>query len=323
MLLVFGSINLDLSFHCPSLPLAGETMLCDSLRVSPGGKGANQAHAAQRYGVPTQLVGAVGDDAFAEPALQCLRDSGVDLGALQRLPGATGLASVGVDAQGENQILVAPGVNLALRHATVTDAMLRRCGALLVQMETDAAQNLALLERARQLGVCSLLNNAPAQDLSPRLLQALDVLIVNAHELQRSAQSCAISQGDAPDWLAELADRHALTVLLTLGAQGVAARYAGRTLHWPAHSVPVRDTTGAGDTFAGVFAAARCEGRELCDAVSRAVVAAGLACTRQGAQHAQPDRQEVEQQLALYATRRAALAGATAPWPAYPGIAIR
>jgi ribokinase len=253
--------------------------------------------------VDTQLVGAVGDDAFAEPSLQSLRDSGVGLGALQRLPGATGLASIGVDARGENQILVAPGVNLALRQDAVSDASLRRCGALLLQGETDAKQNLLLLERARQLGVKTLLNNAPARHLSPRLLQVLDVLIVNTHELQLSAASCGITGGSPMDWLAELADRHALTVLLTLGGEGVAARSAGRMLRLPAHAVPVLDTTGAGDTFAGVFAAASCEGRDLREALSRAVVAAALACTRPGAQRAQPTRAEVDRELALYAPR--------------------
>ena len=303
VLLVFGSINLDLSFRCRRLPRAGETLLADSVLATPGGKGANQAHAARRYGMATQLVGAVGDDAFAEPALHCLRDSGVDLGALQRLSGATGLASIGVDAQGENQIMVAPGVNLALCHTAVSDAQLRHCGALLLQGETDDAQNVLLLERARRLGVSTLLNNAPARALSPRLLQALDVLIVNAHELQCSAASCGIAAGGPMDWLAELADRHALTVLLTLGAQGVAARAEGRTLHLPAQQVPVLDTTGAGDTFAGVFAAARCEGRDLHDAVERAVVAAALSCTRPGAQQSQPTRDEIEGQLAIYAAR--------------------
>ena len=303
MLLVFGSINLDLSFRCQRLPRAGETLLSQGVRVSPGGKGANQAHAAQRYGVATQLVGAVGDDAFAEAALRCLRDSGVELGGLQRLPGATGLASIAVDAEGENQILVAPGVNLDLRHEAVSDAQLRACRMLLLQMETDAAQNLALLERARRLGVSTVLNNAPAQDLSPRLLQALDVLIVNAHELQRSAASCGIDQGGPLDWLSELADRHALTVVLTLGAQGVAVRCAGRTLNLRSHPVAVADTTGAGDTFAGVFAAARCEGLDLHEALSRAIVAAALACTRPGAQQAQPTRAEIDAQRAVYGRR--------------------
>lgn len=303
MLLVFGSINLDLSFHCQRLPQPGETLLSDGVLVSPGGKGANQAHAARRYGMATQLVGAVGDDAFAEAALRSLRASGVGLQALQRLPGATGLASIGVDARGENQILVAPGVNLALSHEAVSDELLRASKALLLQGETDAIQNLRLVQRARALGVSTLLNNAPARDLSPQLLGCLDVLIVNAHELQRSAASCGIAAADPQDAMVELADRHGLCVLLTLGAQGVVARCQGRSVQRPAHAVQVVDTTGAGDTFAGVFAAARCEGRDLVEALDRAVVAAALCCTRRGAQDAQPARDEIETQRALYVPR--------------------
>jgi ribokinase len=300
MLLVFGSINLDLCFRCASLPGRGETVLAGGMAAAPGGKGANQAHAAQRYGVPTQLVGAVGADAFAEPALRCLRASGVGLQALQRLPGATGLASVGVDAQGENQILVAPGVNLALRHEHVTDALLAQHRVLLMQMETDPAQNLALAARARRLGLLTLLNNAPAQALPEELLAQLDVLIVNAVELVQSAAPLGIGPGDALDVLHALADRCRLTVLLTRGARGAVARARGRDWQVPACRVTVQDSTGAGDTFAGVFAAARAEGRELVDALQRASVAAALACRSPGAQPSQPARGEIEAELAGY-----------------------
>jgi ribokinase len=105
MLLVFGSINLDLAFRAPHLPAPGETVLGHGLLVSPGGKGANQAHAARRYGMPTALVGAVGQDAFAAPALAALKAAGVNLSALQVLPGATGCASIAVDDAGQIQIV--------------------------------------------------------------------------------------------------------------------------------------------------------------------------------------------------------------------------
>lgn len=300
MLLVFGSINLDLCFVCQRLPQAGETVLSDSCMLSPGGKGANQAHAARRYGMPTCLVGAVGQDPFADAALQCLRDSGVDLSALLRLDGRTGLASIGVDARAENQILVAPGVNLALRHEQLPDALLRQCQALLLQMETDPVQNFALIERAHRLGVPVVLNNAPARVLPAEVLRRVDVLIVNQHELELSARGVGIMQADAMGQLCELADRHALTVLLTQGALGVAARAAGCTWQRPAYIVQAVDTTGAGDTFAGVFAAARAEQRGLHEAVSRASVAAALACTGHGAQRAQPSRDAIERALPLY-----------------------
>lgn len=298
MLLVFGSINLDIGFDAERLPAPGETVLGRGWRMSPGGKGANQAHAAQRYGLATRLVGAVGDDAFAEQALTQLRAAGVDLGALQRLPGQTGCAGIMVDAHGENQIVVAPGVNLDLRASHVSDAQLASSRAVLLQMECDADQNRALIERAKAQGCQVLLNNAPARPLAQDLLRALDVLIVNQIELAATAQRSGIASGDATAQVQELARRHALTVVLTLGAQGVlASASGGELLRLPALPVPVVDTTGAGDTFAGVFAAALVEQRPLTDALTRASVAAGLACSRIGAQTAQPDRAEIEAAL--------------------------
>lgn len=296
MLLVFGSINLDIAFDAEHLPTPGETVLGRGVRISPGGKGANQAHAAQRYGVATALVGAVGDDGFAEPALQHLRAAGVDLNALQRLPGQTGCAGVVVDAHGENQIVVAPGVNLGLRADHVPDALLGSAAAVLLQMETDAAQNATLIARAKRHGCRVLLNNAPARPLPHELLHALDDLIVNQHELATTAHGAGIAAGYTPMLVRELARRFGLTVVLTLGARGVLACTADdeAALSLPALPVKVVDTTGAGDTFAGVFSAARVEQLPLREALVRGIAAAGLACTRAGTQAAQPDRSDIE-----------------------------
>jgi len=301
MLLVFGSINLDIAFHGDRLPAPGETVLARSWHISPGGKGANQAHAAQRYGLATRLVGAVGDDAFADQALTLLRSAGVGLDALQRLPGPTGCAGIVVDARGENQIVVAPGVNLDLRASHVRETLLSQAKAVLLQMECDAQQNQALIERAKAQGCRVLLNNAPARALTQDGLRALDVLIVNLIELDATARRDGIALADAPTQVRELARRHALTVVLTLGAQGVLASASGEPLlRLPALPVPVADTTGAGDTFAGVFAAALVEQLSLRDALVRGIVAAGLACTRAGAQRSQPDRAEIEAAMQGY-----------------------
>lgn len=307
MLLVFGSVNLDLAFRAPHLPAPGETVLGHGLLVSPGGKGANQAHAARRYGMPTALVGAVGQDAFAAPALAALKAAGVNLSALQVLPGATGCASIAVDDAGQNQIVVAPGVNLDLRADAVPDTLLASAQAVLLQMETDVAQNLALLKRARGAGRLTLLNNAPAQALPAELLDLLDVLIVNEGEADLTARAAgldalagdpatrpALAPGEREAALNELALRHGLTVVLTLGAQGAVALDGHQRQAVPAMPVPVVDTTGAGDTFAGVLAAALIEGHLLHEAMRRASTAAGLACTRAGAQAAQPARDEID-----------------------------
>jgi len=300
MLLVFGSINLDIAFQAERLPLAGETVLGKGYLISPGGKGANQAHAARRYGLPVRMVGAVGDDAFAAPALASLEAAAVDLTGIQRLAGQTGCAAIMVNAQGENQIVVAPGANLALRHHHVPDEALAGARAVLLQMETDPAENHALMARARHHGCLTVLNNAPAQRIAPEWLQALDVLIVNESELAQTAQGAGLPDGEPAALLQELASRFSLTVVLTLGGRGVLACADRQTLRLPAADVAVVDTTGAGDTFAGVFTAALVERRPLRDALALGSVAAGLACTRHGAQLAQPSRAEIEDALRRY-----------------------
>jgi ribokinase len=284
------------------LPGAGETVLAHGVAASPGGKGANQAHAACLQGVPTALVGAVGDDAFADAALRGLQTQGVRLDGVARAPGPTGLAGIAIDDRGENQIVVAPGANALVQHTQVSDALLQRSRALLLQMEVPSAQNFALIARARRLGVPVLLNNAPAQTLPDEVLQAIQVLIVNRHELQASSSGLP---GDDEAALCLLADRHGLAVLLTLGDQGLLARLHGQTWRLPAFRVAAVDTTGAGDTFAGVFASARVQGLSTEDALERATVAAALACMQPGAQTAQPTALAVEQALPAYRAQRA------------------
>jgi ribokinase len=302
MLLVFGSINLDIAIRTPRLPAPGQTVLGEAALISPGGKGANQAHAACRDGMATVLVGAVGRDAFAEPALALLREAGVDLSLLQRFDGATGCATIAVDAGGENQIVVAPGANLGLRADHVPDATLRSARAVLLQMETPPEQNALLLARARAAGCLTLLNNAPALPLDAALLAAVDVLVVNEGELRVTAEVDSPPAAPAHETLVALARRHALTVVLTRGAEGVLASVAGAPpLSVTALPVKGVDTTGAGDTFCGVLAASLAQGAALATALRRANAAAALACTRPGAQAAQPGRAEIDALLARHA----------------------
>jgi len=149
MLSVFGSINLDVSVRAPQLPHAGETLLGGAALLSPGGKGANQAHAAQRFGVATRLFAMVGDDSFAAPALACLVAAGVDTGGVGVSSGdSTGLALITVSEAGENTIVVASGANLAARAAQVSDAVLKDSRVLLLQLELAPAESFALAERA-------------------------------------------------------------------------------------------------------------------------------------------------------------------------------
>ena len=300
MITVFGSINVDISVPAQRLPQPGETVLGGQSLLSPGGKGANQAHAARRFGAEVRMVGAVGDDAFAAPGLQYLAAAGVDIGAVAAIAGqSTGLALIVLDAAGENTIVVSPGANLLACADQVSEQELRASGALLLQLETDAVASMALARRARSVG-CKVIMNASPLDQSAQLdPHAIDTLIVNHDELRQLAQRAG-SQGATPAALATaLARRYANEVLVTLGAQGsLLAGTDGSVLSVPAFDVAVVDSTGAGDTFAGVFAAAIADGAGRRQAMVYASAAAALACTRRGAQAAQPDRQEIEQLLA-------------------------
>lgn len=297
-LTVFGSINLDVSVGCARLPWPGETLMGTKALLSPGGKGANQAHAARRFGVPTRLFGKVGSDAFAAPALATLADAGVDLsGVAVSGNDATGLATITVSEAGENTIIVAPGANLAARASQVPDAALQASRVLLLQLEVPWPESLALARRARSAGCKVVLNASPLQQGAALELDSVDLLIVNSVELDQLCAQRGID-GSPTQRARRLADSLHIDVLVTLGAEGSWLMQAdGQQLH--ARALPVKpvDTTGAGDTYAGVLCAALASGEPPQQAMAFASVAASLACLRAGAQLAQPPRAELDAHL--------------------------
>jgi ribokinase len=287
--LVFGSINLDLIFPLPHLPSAGETVLGTTLRTEPGGKGANQAVAAARDGARVALAGAVGCDAFAEPALALLRDAGVDLSRVATLDGSTGCAAIGVDRAGRNQIMVASGVNLAASAAQVEDAALGPETLLVVQRETDAGEIAQLLLRAAARGARAVVNLAPFGGIALDALATAAVIVVNAAEAEALAAAL-----DCADDAAALAGRLGTRVLRTLGERGAELSDGARTHRQPAFPVGAVDTTAAGDAFVGVLAGALDRGLGLEAAMRRAAAAAALACTRAGTQASLPRAAETD-----------------------------
>lgn len=294
-LLVFGSINLDLSLPVPRLPALGETLLGGSALLSPGGKGANQAHAARRYGAEVRLVGAVGDDALADAALAGLKAAGVDLRGVRRRAGqATGVALIQVTPGGDNAIAVGPGANACLTAHDVDDAALQGAD-LLLQGEVPMAASMALARRARAGGARVTLNLAPAHEAAALDPSAIDRLVVNEVELQMlTAPDAAAETASAPERARRWTARHGVTVIVTHGAAGAALHPPdGASLTVPAPPTAVVDTTGAGDTFCGVLAAALALDEPLHQALQRAVLAASWACRGAGAQRAQPDRAAV------------------------------
>ena len=287
MILVFGSINIDVLMPVPHLPVPGETVLGGDYALAPGGKGANQALAAHRAGAAVRMAGAVGEDSFAAAALELLARDGVDLALVRRIGRPTGCASIMVGASGENAIAVASGANLMARAAEVPDAALHPETVLICQMEVPSDETAALIRRARRCGARIVLNLAPALPLELGLLAEIDVLVANEGE--------AASLGDPRVSARSL--RQALIV--TEGAAGSTALLAdGGRIAVPALAIEPVDTTGAGDAFVGVLAAGLDQGLALGPALHRASAAAGLACLVRGAQPAFADRSAIEAALA-------------------------
>ena len=298
MLTVFGSINVDLTFRVPHLPRMGETVLTPSLSRAVGGKGANQAAAAARDGAETRFIGCVGEDAFGAMARAALADIGVDASLLLTTAEATGLAAVWVDAEGRNQIAVASGANGALRATAFAAAPTVPNEHVVLQMETPADEVAAVIDAAKRRGAIVILNLAPALPLPAAALRAVDVLVLNEQEAAAVCGVLGCRREGAQEQLAALAAELGTTIIITLGAAGAIG--AAGTARWRAPALPVAavDTTGAGDCFVGVLAAAMLRGLTLPEAMRRAAVAGSLACTVVGAMPSFPGRASIEAALA-------------------------
>lgn len=295
MLLVFGSVNADMLFKVEALPRPGETVLCPGYELAAGGKGANQAAAAAKAGASVRMVGHVGDDSFGQFARRVMAAAGIDCAALATANRATAVAVIGIDRAAENQIMVASGANLDTHADQIADADLMPGVTVLCQNEIRPEATFALLRRAKARGARTILNLAPASAVPAEVLRALDLLVVNQIEAQMAAGGNGLT--DPAALARDLAARHDLTCVVTLGAGGAIAVGPRGGHRVAALAVEPVDTTGAGDAFVGVLAAALDRGRDLAEALARASVAAGLACTSIGAQTSQPSAAQIEARL--------------------------
>ena len=287
-ILVFGSVNIDIVVPVPHLPAPGETVLGGERALLPGGKGANQALAARRAGAEVAFAGAVGGDEFAGLALDPLRRAGIDTALAQAVAAPTGCAAILVMPSGENAIAVASGANALARAAEIPDGRLGPETLLVAQMEVPVDETAALARRVKGRGGRVLLNFAPALPFDRALLRDTDFLLANRGE--------AAALGEAPPALAQ---RLHAGLVVTLGAEGAVAYLRdGAEIAVPALPIEPVDTTGCGDTFAGVFAVGLDAGMPVAAALRRASAAAGLAALARGAQSAMPDRRAIEEAVA-------------------------
>ncbi len=291
---VLGSANLDHVLRVADIPTPGETVLATAQDRHPGGKGLNQAVAAARAGAATAMIAALGRDDASDELLAAMHADGIDTTAVRRVDGPSGTALIVVADSGENTIVVAAGANGSLDSLTPPDReVIAGAEVLVAQLEVPVPVVAEAAAVAHDSGTAVLLNAAPAQPLDDGLLRLVDVLVVNEHE------AVALAGGRDPVEAAVTLTDRVGEVVVTLGAEGSAHVGAGgRVIRTPGVSATAVDTTGAGDTFVGVLAAALATESSMGEAVHRAITAGALSVESVGAVPSIPSRAAVDARLA-------------------------
>ena len=297
-IVVVGSFNTDLVSYVRRMPRPGETVHGDSFMTGAGGKGSNQAVAAARLGADVTFIGRLGKDVFANLAYEVWDAEGINSDyVVQDEETATGVAPIFVDSDGENMIVVVLGANSRVKSSDIDAARERIAAAdvLVVQLEINTDMVTYALQVAKELGITTILNPAPAAPIPRETLELADYLTPNETELE------SLSGGPVSDVAAAartLMTREGQTVVVTMGAQGAQIVSRDRTDLLATFKVDVVDTTGAGDAFNAALAVGLAEGKSLAGAVRFANAAAALCVTKAGAAGSAPRRADVDALLA-------------------------
>jgi len=286
-ILVVGSTMIDLIAYAERLPGDGETLVGTRFQMGFGGKGANQAVAAARFGASVAMVNTVGDDTYGAESLANFAAQGVDTTYVRRVPGSSGVAPIWVDGKGMNRIIIVPGANLQVPAALGVEAVGALSPAVVVgQFEIPQAVTAAAFGAAQAAGAVTVLNPAPAADLDAGLLAATDWLVPNEHEFALIGGGVLDGDVAAEDTaITALANRLGVSLVVTLGERGAAVLpRAGTITRVPAVPVTALDTTGAGDAFVGAFAIGLAEGWDAVDAARLGAAFAADSVTRPGTQ---------------------------------------
>jgi ribokinase len=289
---VFGSINMDLVVRTPDLPRPGQTLTGRTFSTVPGGKGANQAVACARLGVPTRMVGRVGSDIYGQALQHSLQEYGVDADAVMTTSDTpSGVALITVDDSAENTIIVVPGAN-----GTIDDRDVERlvgCLAdvrvIMLQLEIPLDTVVKAAKLARERGITVMLDPAPTRPLPPELYRLIDIITPNETEAEALVGFQVDDEGSAARAAGVLAERGVRQVIIKMGSKGAFAQDRLR----PAYRVQAVDTVAAGDAFNGGVAAALSEGLPFEEAVSWGLATAALSVTKAGAQPSMPTRRDM------------------------------
>ena len=295
---VVGSIIVDLAVRTSRMPLVGENLQAESFTIGPGGKGANSAVALARAGGEAVLVGCIGDDDFGRMELHRLRQENVNLEGVQvDAESATGVAIIMVDAEGENTILVVNGANDCLSPEAVVRSLLPHrdtLSGILVNFEVPEPAVAAAVRFGRDQGVPVIIDAGPPRQYAPESWADCTVLTPNELETEVLVGYSLSDEAKAEQAARELWEAGPQAIVVKLGSRGALLATSEGSMRVPAYTVPVVDTTGAGDAFSATLAVAVAEGLPLEEAVRRANAAGALAVTRWGAMPAMPTREEVD-----------------------------
>ena len=302
---VVGSLNIDLVCHATRRPDKGETLIGDAFDIFTGGKGFNQATAAARLGAEVTLVGSVGADPFGEMLLTATENEHIDSKFVRkRTDTGTGVATIVIEPDGDNSIIVVPRANMALTTSDIDAAAdaIADADVLLLQLETpvEASEHAAVIAKGsrKNSGTTVILNPAPAQPIPDSLLAHVDILTPNQSETALLSGMPVSNDEEAHKAAkvlrARMADAATSVVVLTLGAQGALILTATTSERIPALSVDAVDTTGAGDAFCGALATALASGETLATAIAFANTAGAAAVTVTGATPSMPTRAKVD-----------------------------
>jgi ribokinase len=303
-LIILASYMQDHSLAIPRPPLPGETLAADSLLVSPGGKGSNQAIQAARFGMAVEVLACVGRDAAGEAALRLWQAEGIITTRVERSDQPTGFAAILLEPDGNNRIIIAPGANL---HLTADHlAKMAWTGAALVvsQLETPLPAVLAAFTAARAAGVPTLLNTAPAPTALPDSLWAVTDHVA-ANRIEAAQLTGMTAEAPPADLLRALRAKVAASAVLTLGADGAMLLADGPLLHLPALPVVAVDTTGAGDAFIGTYAACLAAALPQHQTLAACIAAGSLACRVRGVYASLAKREEILRHAAQIAASAA------------------
>ncbi len=300
MITVIGSLNMDLVTMTTKVPKIGETIIGTHFKQAAGGKGANQADAIAKLGGRVTMIGRVGDDQFGESLINALKKDGVETSEVritERI--STGIATIVVNGEGDNSIIVVPGANFKLTSQDIdeTDAIIKASSMVIAQLEVPIETIKYAFKKAKAYGIYTLLNPAPARKLDEELLAMTDLLVPNETELEILSEKSLETEEDIIHAAKELMQKGVKEMIVTLGSSGCLHINKAGSKHYAAERVEAVDTTAAGDSFIGAIAMAFSEGKSFAQAIEFASKVSALTVTRQGAQDSLPTRMEVEEYI--------------------------